>query len=289
VTFSIRPARTGDKEAVAAFTQDTFEWGDYVADQFDNWMEDPDGIVVAAVDEDDTPVAMSYALMLSATEAWFQGARVHPDWRRKGIAGAMAAYGSEWAGDHGAQVARLAIEEWNTNAQGQVERDGFRAVGDWVRATRAVGEASPLPTGNGGRRVPAQEQLVRAHASEAAPAFMSWSTSPLVRAARGLFAVRWRWRRVTEADLELAAKHDALWTARSGWVLAAQSHERLEVGWLETREEDAVDLLRSIIDLATKLDAESVGLIVPAVSWLTAAIRRAGCDLHPMIVYEISL
>ena len=52
--MTIRPARPDDKSAIATFTTDTFEWGDYVADAFDAWMEDPDGqILIAATDEDE--------------------------------------------------------------------------------------------------------------------------------------------------------------------------------------------------------------------------------------------
>lgn len=285
MSYSIRPARASDKEPIASFTQNTFEWGDYVADRFDTWLDDPAGILIVAADENDEAVAVSFAVMLSPTEAWFQGARVRKDRRREGIAGAMAEFGTEWARERGAHIGRLAIEDWNTPARGQVERDGFRATSEWVIANRPVGEASPVPSGNGGRRVPAQEQLVPAHASEAGPAFMSWSTGPLVRNARGLFAVRWQWRRLTEDDLETAAKHDALWTARSGWVLAAPTGDTLEVGWLETREDDAADLMRAIVDLAVKRDAEGVRITIPNVGWLTTAARRAGCDLHPIIVY----
>ncbi len=289
MSFSIRPARAGDKAAIASFTQNTFDWGDYVTDRFDDWLDDPKGVSIVGVDHDDTAISISRVTLLSPAEAWFQGARVRKDWRRRGVAGAMVVYGSEWARDRGARVGRLAVEAWNRPARLQVERSGFRDVGAWVRATRSVGDASPIPAGNGGRRVSAQEQLVRAHAAEAVPAFMSWSTGSLARPTRGLFSVRWRWQRLTKFDLEQAAKHEALWTARSGWVMAARRNERLEVAWLETREDDAVDLMRAVVDLATKLETESIGVMLPAVGWLTTAARRAGCELHPMKIYEISL
>ncbi len=287
--FTVRMACPEDAEEIVPWTTDTFEWGDYVVDQFDQWSTDPNGLLMVGVDDGDTAISMSRAAMVSPIEAWFQGARVREDWRREGVAGAMAAFGADWARERGARVARLIVEEANEPARKQVEHDGFRNVGDWVRARRAVGEASPLPAGNGGRRVPAQEQLVRAHASEAVPAYMSWSAGSLARPSRGLFAVGWTWRRLAQSDLEQAAKHEALWTARSGWVMAAMSDAQLEVGWLETREDDAVDLLRAIVDLASKLDAEGFDVTMPATPWLTAAARRAGCELLPLTVYETSL
>lgn len=289
LTYEIRPARADDHAAIASFTEATFDWGDYVADAFEHWLADPQGLAVVAADRDDRAVAVSKVTLVSDTEAWFQGARVHPDWRRRGIANAMASAMGEWARSRGARVVRLLVEDWNDAARRQVEAGGFRAVGSWSVAERTVGAASPVPSGNGGRRVPALEQLVRAPSAEAEPAYMSWSTGELGRAARSLVATGWMWRRVGSVDLVTAAKAEALWAARSGWVLAARNEDTFEVGWVETRPDDAVDLMRAVVDLAAAEGAERVQIKIPAVDWLTAAARRAGCDLWNMVLHERSL
>ncbi len=289
LTYEIRPARADDHAAIVSFTEGTFDWGDYVADAFEHWMADPQGLVVVAADPDDRAVGVSKVTMLSETEAWFQGARVHPQWRRRGIANAMAASMGEWARSRGARVVRLLVENWNDVARRQVEAGEFRNVGSWAVAERTVGAASPVPSGNGGRRVPALEQLIRAHSGEAEPAYMSWSTGELGRSARGLVAVGWTWRRVGASDLVSAAKAEAFWAARSGWVLAARNEETFEVGWIETRPDDAGDLMRALVDLAVAEGAERVQIKIPAVDWLTAAARRAGCELWEMVLYERSL
>jgi hypothetical protein len=97
------------------------------------------------------------------------------------------------------------------------------------------------------------------------------------------------WRRVLSADLVTSAKAEALWAARSGWVLAARNDDTFEIGWIETRPEDAGDLMRAVVDLAVAEGAERVEIKIPAVDWLTAAARRAGCDLWRMVLYERSL
>jgi hypothetical protein len=94
------------------------------------------------------------------------------------------------------------------------------------------------------------------------------------------------WRRLTESDLERSARHEAFWMARPGWVVAARRGDQLEVAWLETREEDAYDLMRALVDLASKQEAEGIAVTIPAVGWLTSAARRIGCDLFPVTVYE---
>ena len=71
--------------------------------------------------------------------------------------------------------------------------------------------------------------------------------------------------------------------------MAALHRDQLEVSWIETRESDAVDLMRALVDLANKRDAESIGMTLPDVGWLTKAARHAGCDLRPITLYEISL
>ncbi len=284
----IRPARPEDKSAVAAFTRGTFEWGDYLTGVFDEWLVDADGgFVVAEVDGD--VVAVARGVMLSAREAWLQGARVHPDHRRRGVGLRLNEHLRDWARERGAEVARLLVEEGNEAARAQVERSGMRQIAIFSRAHRPVGDASPAPAGNGGRRVRALEKLQRAHSSEAQPAFMAWSTSELARVGRGLFGAGWRFRRLVIDDLATAAAREALWAARSGWVLAKRSDARLEVGWVMTGSDDAEDLMRAITDLAVDEGADEVHAFLPDVPWLAQAARKANYALENEIVFAIPL
>ena len=49
MTYEVRLGRPDDHEGIGAFTTDTFEWGDYVADSFLGWLEDPTVEVLVAV------------------------------------------------------------------------------------------------------------------------------------------------------------------------------------------------------------------------------------------------
>lgn len=289
MSVSIRPARVEDKQVIAGFASDTFEWGDYVVDAFDRWLQEEQSVVFVAVDSDDRPVAVSRGTLLSPREAWYQGARVRPDLRRRGIAGELASQLLDWSRERGAQVGRLLIEDWNDPAKRQVEKSGFRATGAWATCSRPVNSTEPVSSGNGGKRVSAADRLEEASSSEAESAYLSWAPGPLSRAGRGLFAKRWTLRRLKIDDLSSAARRQSLWVARTGWALGEVDGETFDVGWMETGEGDAYDLSRALIDKADEVGAAFVRITIPAVDWLVAAALRAGCESHPMTVYEVSL
>lgn len=285
----VRPALPSDREAIVAFTRDTFEWGDYIADVFDEWLARDDTQVMVAV-VDDVPIATGSARMLSPTEAWFHGARVHPDYRGRGIAADVSKDLRAWARDQGAVVGRLLIEEGNTPSIRHVEKTGRRRVATMVRCSKPVGDASPSPSGNGGRRVPSKLRARPASSTEAQAAFASWSVGELGRASRGLFGIGWAFRRLTIEDLAAAARGSAFWEIGAGWALASPTQEaRLEVGWIETRSEDADDLLRSLIDLAIGSGSESIILWVPEIEWTVRAARRLGFETARMHIYASAL
>ena len=285
----IRPARASDAEAIASFTKDTFEWGDYVPEAFPSWLNQPASHMVVAVDDDDSAIAMSRGRLVSATEAWFHAARVHPEWRGRGIAGEMADVLRAWAGGEGAVVGRLLIEDYNTASIRHVEKIGFRRVTSVVRGTKPVGDASPSPDGNGGRRVPSRLRARPAHATEATPAFASWSFGELGRATRGLVGSHWTYARLTVDHLAAAAKSGSFWEIGGGWAVTDIEEGSLEVGWLETRPDDATDLLKALIDMAVGRGVESISLWIPDVDWLVKVAKRLGFDTGRMGVYAVEL
>jgi GNAT superfamily N-acetyltransferase len=284
--FLVRPARPSDREAIADFTTDTFSWGDYVTDVFDEWLERTDVFVAVAESDDGRPIALGAVRMLSPTEAWYSASRVHPDLRGRGIAGAVSSTLRTWAREQGAIVGRLLVEDWNEVAIRHVEKTGPRRVSSMLRCTKPVGDASPSPDGNGGRRLPSKLRARPAGSAEAQPAYASWSIGELGRASRGLIGIGWAFRRLTLADLEAAARANAFWEIGAGWALAAPAPDaRFEVAWIETREEDAGDLFRSLIDLAIGSGAESISIWVPAIDWITRIARRLGFETSVLHVY----
>ena len=288
MTPTIRAGRPSDIAAIASWTTDTFDWGDYVGDALPEWMADPAGIVLVAEVEGDV-VATGRVVMASATEAWAQGARVHPDHRRSGIGSLLSQALWDWAREHGAKVVRLAVEADNSPALAHVENMGFRRVSDWWFAARQLGARSPVPEGNGGRRVPTQERLQEAHSAEAEPAFLSWTVGELAQAARGLFSIGWVWRLMTVEHLEVAARNHSLIEGRPGWAITEPSDETVRVHWIETSQDDARAMVRALVDHGVEHRQTSIEIMAPKVEWLGEALSANSFDRSEVRVYALSL
>jgi ribosomal protein S18 acetylase RimI-like enzyme len=278
--FLIRPARAEDVPLIAAWTRDTFSWGDYVPDQVSDWISDPTSQVVVCVYEDDVPVALSRAQMLSSTEAWLSGARVHPGHRRSGMGSAMNDHGVDWARSQGALVARLATEEENRAARSQVLKSGYRLTGRWMHATGPAG---------GQRDVAPGRRLHLGTSLDADAAWMFWSQSELEQTAHELMPHGWRWRKASRADLEEAVASHAFYQGAAGWAIVRPVEGGLAVRWIAATPADAPLLLQGIRDLAEEEGLESVEAMVPAAPWLVEALRREGFELHPVVIYSKSL
>ncbi|HXX77929.1 MAG TPA: hypothetical protein VEI53_05530, partial [Ktedonobacteraceae bacterium] len=70
--LEVRPARPEDRDAVLAFCQQTWDWGDYVEHVWDEWLNNPQGTLLVAT-IDGQPIGVTNIRMLNETEAWFEG------------------------------------------------------------------------------------------------------------------------------------------------------------------------------------------------------------------------
>jgi hypothetical protein len=234
-------------------------------------------------------VGLARGTLLSPTEAWVQGLRVHPDHRRRRLATALVDRLAAWAAERGAKVIRLSSEDSNSAAGALVPTVGFRPVGRWLIVEMEGLRASPVPGGNGGRRSPAADRLRPAPAPEADAAILSWSGGPLEAEAHGLFSRHWCCRRLTLRDLAEGARQGALWQGRPGWLLGELDRDEFEVHWLSTYPEDARAMVAALLQVAAAAGADRLEAQLPAVDWLVAAFEQAGCDLHPLTVYARGL
>ena len=137
--LEVRRAREDDREAVLAFCTQTWDWGDYIADVWDDWLHDEQcALFVATLDEQ--PVGVANLRMLNATEAWLEGMRVDPAHRQRGIANALFEAQISEALRRNALTARLITESTNAASIRLIERNFMRRVNAYAPfdATPAV-------------------------------------------------------------------------------------------------------------------------------------------------------
>lgn len=143
----IRQARPADREAVLAFCAHTWEWGDYIEHVWDEWLHDTAGVLLVAL-IDGRPVGLLHLLMLNATEAWQEGMRVDPAYRKQGIATQLSVEAGAEAMRRGATTVRLMVDATNTASISLVEQSHSRRVGAFAPYTATP--VTSLPTRNYG-------------------------------------------------------------------------------------------------------------------------------------------
>jgi GNAT superfamily N-acetyltransferase len=138
--LEVRRAREEDREAVLAFCSQTWEWGDYIAYVWDEWLHAENGALFVAT-MDGQPVGIANLRMLNASEAWLEGMRVDPAHRQHGVANALFEAQIMEALRRNALTARLITESTNTAAIRLIERNHLRRVNAYAQF-----RASPLAT-----------------------------------------------------------------------------------------------------------------------------------------------
>lgn len=274
--YAARPGTLADHAALSEFTRDTFEWGDYVADAFPTWLDDPGIEVIVVEHETEGPVAVATLKRPGPHQAWLAAARVHPAHRRKGLASLMNDTGVAWATERGDRVARLVIEDWNEAPQRQVEALGYRRTSRWWFSTAAVADA----------RVVASERLEPAAGLGPVDAWPVWARSGIARSARGLIPVHWTWWQLAAEDLDAFAADGLLWQAPSGWVVAEVEGDRLSVFWLCAVDADIPRLVEACVDLAAHSGLEQIAIFGPAHEPLGRPLRDLGFESNPLSIWE---
>ncbi|MHA1609513.1 MAG: GNAT family N-acetyltransferase [Candidatus Njordarchaeales archaeon] len=133
-----RLARDTDREFVISFTRNTWEWGDYIPQVWNDWLRDPRGRLYVA-EVDGKPVAILHAAFLLDNSVWLEGLRVHPEYRRRGIAYRLNKYVIENLINEGYRVFRMAIMHWNTPSINLAKKLGFYEVDTWLSLETKIG------------------------------------------------------------------------------------------------------------------------------------------------------
>src|SRR5437879_9566612 len=148
----IRRARPSDKRDVLAAVRTIWGGQDRIPDVFDRWVTHRTGPFFVA-ESGGRVVGMGKLTVVSPTEAWLEGGRVAPRWRRKGIATALIAHRVAYARDRGIRLLRFSTASDNTPIHRAARHFGFTRAGALSRR-----EAPGMPGAPPTRATPAQER-----------------------------------------------------------------------------------------------------------------------------------
>jgi GNAT superfamily N-acetyltransferase len=108
-----------------SFIKDVWGGHDYIPLVWDRWLADPTGKMFV-VEADGKVVGMNRVRFLEDGSAWFEGARVHPDYRSRGLASMLGENSMEVARRRGVRVFRLTSGSTNKPAHRQIARIMFK-------------------------------------------------------------------------------------------------------------------------------------------------------------------
>src|SRR2546430_5669556 len=177
----IRRARPSDKRDVLGAVRTVWGGHDRVPDLFDRWVTHRTGPFFVA-ESAGRVVGMGKLTVVSPTDAWLEGGRVAPRWRRKGIAAALIAHRIAYGRERGFRVLRFSTASDNTPVHRAARHFGFRRSATLARHEALATAGSPPA-----RAMRADARAVRRR------------VGPLVQLGHG-----WGWREITRRDMRSA-------------------------------------------------------------------------------------
>lgn len=249
----IRQARKRDRASILSFTRNTFHWGDYLDQVWDDWLRNPEGrFLVASVGG--IAVGIMHVAYLGEREAWFEGMRVHPDYRRHGIAHSFVTHGITLARQNSCRVVRVETGAHNIPAQQALMSMGFRR-------TLSLREFTS-------HSLRGSREIIRlAQTSDTNDLYLLWEHSWYNRVSHSLFALDdpWHWGEFTKSRLHSSIVNGRVWVTppkgkARGFAFATEGDDGIEVSLLAGEPRD---LLNGFRCLAGKSGKGKCFLILP--------------------------
>lgn len=272
LALKIRPANSADKAEVLRFCAETWPGGDYIAEVWDDWAADPGSALLVGLDGA-TPVALAH-VAVAGGEGWFEGLRVAPELRGRGVGRQMVAASLDEVRRRGGQVVRLITNRSNAPMGALLPQLGFRRRFDaqWYGAA-----ALPGP-GMGPINRPAAALLAETDAAS------------LLAETGGLYADGWSFVALTPERLARHLAAGEVVAAPAGWAIVASDGEsaRMAVAFAAG---DLAALYTALRAHPAALEQGEIRAFVPAGGAVEAAVRAAGFETrgHPFGVYECEL
>ena len=274
----VRPARPSDKAPLMRFIKDVWGGHDYIPRVWDAWLTDRRGRMFV-VEVGGVPVGMNRVRWLEDGSAWFEGARVHPDFRGRGLGSMLGENSMQVARNRGTRVFRLTSGSRNRPAHRQIAR---------IRFTEAARFSVYEPPR--AKRLKPKEGAARMGTSDHKDAMRMLRACREFALGRGVF-----WHDFTAAALSPLVvrgllKEGAVW--RSGRAMAVtrtggegEGGVWEEICFLGGPQEDAMRLVGALLGRNPR--ARERWVFVPRGSPLIHSLRLAGFERNfSMILFE---
>jgi GNAT superfamily N-acetyltransferase len=281
--LSFRPVQPADKDRVIAFTFNT--WGadedDYIKDVFDEWVADPRGEFTAAV-IDDQVIGIAKLTDMGDAEWWFEGLRIDPAYRLKGIASAFIRYQIDLAQRLRSKVIRYMTGGNNVGSQTIGARAGFQHILTYTAHLAEASEQFALPT-----------QL----SLDDVPTLTRWIDSPLMHHLHGVYRNAWVAKTLTEAELRRAVEANLVYGLKddsgqvAAWALLRpdeydddsedSEQHRLRVDHFDGELSAVTELAQRIRALAASRHRSEISAGICDYAPLVQAVVEAGYAVNP--------
>jgi ribosomal protein S18 acetylase RimI-like enzyme len=272
VELVIRRATRADKRGVREAVRTIWGGGDRVPALFDRWVSGRTGPFFVA-ETNGRIAGMGKLTVISSREAWLEGGRVAPRYRRRGISTALIAHRLAYARDHGFAVARFSTASDNTAIHRAARRFGFRRVRALARyEARASRDVVPPRLAR-----PRDARRVRA------------LVGPFVQEAAS-----WEWRELTDRDVRDAIRRGRAFLTRdrrAAAIVAPARERELPVVAFGGSGEASAELLSGLRAEAARRRATEVEIYLSGTPQARAATRAGYTRTWPVkaLLYELDL
>ena len=247
----IRRARPSDKRDVLAAVRTLWGGHDRIPDLFDAWATHRTGPFFVA-ESAGRVVGMGKLTVVSPTEAWLEGGRVAPRWRRKGIATALIAHRIDYARRRGFRVLRFSTTSDNTPIHRAARTFGFTRIAALAR-----------------HEAPAMHGSAPARASRTRSGTVLRRLGPLVQRGHG-----WEWREITSRDVRSAVARGRVFVSDSRVAAAAMLGDPYDGSLMVVAFGGRAGPLSQLL-LALRAEAQRRGLDDVSLYVSDASARRA--------------
>lgn len=279
MNIRVRPAKPTDKGQLMSFIKDVWEGHDYIPRVWDEWLSGESGRMFI-VEADGVPVGMSRVRFLEDGSAWLEGARIHPEFRGRGLASMLGRNSMRIAMDRGVKVFRLTSWSRNKAAHRSISRINFKESS----------RISAYEPEKGAKFAP-QKGVRLAGMSD-----LSWVTrligeSREFQLGSGVFWDAFKAASLSPAIIKKLVGEGSIWIAGESVAVARLGGEGGEtwrqVCFLTGKGNEPVKLVKHVFGLKNRAKSTRRIIYLPQGSHLIGTLRRAGFSrFTSLILFE---